>query len=144
MKFTQLDNAMDVCKQHLDNTGARGTEIENYLVGYLLVNICSEFEIRLKKLVEIRAARSGDKHLHNFVMYASSRVIRSIKVGEIAGYLGGFGADWKTSFHDSVLDTPSHVGYDNIMTNRISVAHLTGTLMTFADLEILTKTPVAS
>jgi hypothetical protein len=135
VKFTQLENALTVCKNHLDNTGTRGTEIESYLVGFLLVNICSEFEIRLRKILEMRAAHPGDTYLSNFVVYASGRIIRSIKIGEIAGYLGGFGTDWKDNFHSAVKDKPPHVAYDNIMANRQLVAHVSGTMMTFAELE---------
>jgi hypothetical protein len=135
VKFTQLENALAVCKNYLDSTGTRGTEIESYLVGFLLVNICSEFEIRLRKIFEIRAGHPGDAYLCNFVIYASGRIIRSIKIGEIAGYLGGFGTDWKDSFHSAIKDKPPHVAYDNIMTKRQLVAHVSGTMMTFAELE---------
>jgi hypothetical protein len=135
MKFPRLDNAMAVCKLHLDTTGARGTEIESYLVGYLLMIICAEFDDRFKKLIETRAARAGDAQLKNFIVHACGRIVRGNKVAELTGHLSGFGGACKTDFHSAVAAT-AVTSYDNIMTNRHTVAHYTTShSMTFADLE---------
>jgi hypothetical protein len=139
MKFPQSDNAIAVCKDHLDRTGARGTEIESYLVGYLLVSICSEYEIRLRRILEVRATKVADRHVCSFVTHALGKIVRSIKVSEIAGTLGGFGLDYKKGFHDIIDGTTAHTAYDNIMTNRHSVAHKTGTNITFSELEAAFK-----
>jgi hypothetical protein len=135
MKFTRLDNAMDSCKKHLDTTKTRGTEIESYIVGYMLVAICSEFEIMFNKIIEVRAKRSKDQHLCNFIKSSNRQLARSMFLGDIAGSLGRFGDDWKKAFHAAANGTPAHVGLDSIMTNRTAVAHLAGTTMTFAELE---------
>jgi hypothetical protein len=136
MKFARLDNAMAVCKAHLDATGTRGTEIEHYLVGYLVVIICAEFDARFKKIVETRAGRTGDAHLKNFVVHACGKIVRGNKVSELTSHLGGFGGTCKTDFHAAIAGTTSQGSYDNIMTNRHTVAHhTTSHSMTFNELE---------
>lgn len=47
MRFISLEFLMQRCEEHLDATNTRSTEIESYLVQFLLVRICAEFEIRV-------------------------------------------------------------------------------------------------
>src|SRR5262245_2289699 len=123
MNFPRINDAMARCKAHLDATSTRGTEIETYLVGYLIILIIAEYEVRLEKLMEIRTSRVTDVHIQNFMRVAVDRMTRSIKVGEIAGLLGHFGADYKAAFNDAMAALPlAATYYDNVMQNRHLVA----------------------
>lgn len=135
MDFKRIDAAVATCKSHIDATGARGTEIESFLVSYLLVTIAADFEIRLEAIVSKRAERTADPHIQSFVRVAAGRIIRGIKISEITGVLGHFGSDCKESFSKEIADTLPHTCYDNILANRHMVAHQTGPNMTFAELE---------
>jgi hypothetical protein len=135
MTLRRIDNALAVCKTHLDGTDTRGTEIESYLVAYLLTLVASEYEQRVEALFSLRAMKCGDPHVHSFVTSACGRIIRSPRCSEIAGALGMFDAKCKTDFQAKVNNQACQTSYDKIITNRQLVAHLTGSNMTFAELE---------
>ena len=135
MRLQRIDYVLASCRAHLDSTASRSTEMEAYLVGYLLVIICSAYEQRIKDLVIARSKHSKDVDLTSFVTGVSARVVRSIKCSEVAGVLGLFGSHCKEKFQQDVNDTPAQVAYDNIINNRHMVTHGGGTNMTFADVE---------
>jgi len=91
MDFKRIDNALKVCSNHLDATNP-GPEIESYLVGYLLVLACSEFEQRFEALVAKRCARSTDSVLIAFMAQATDKLFRSPRIKEMAGFLERLGA----------------------------------------------------
>ena len=63
-----------------------------------------------------------DRHVGNFASYASVRLVRSIKIGDLAGAAAWFHADCKARFHDGLGDE-ARAAWDNIVTNRHGVAH---------------------
>lgn len=135
MRFGQIDYEIRRCEQHLDATGMRNSEIENYLVRYLLVRICAEFETRIATLVQRRCARSQDEHVKQFAFWGAAVVAKNFNVGDISGMLGKFGADYQKAFSDAVLNKDCHRAWDNIYTNRLTVAHGNGAVMlTLGDL----------
>ena len=136
MTFGRIDNAISVCSQHLDDTNSRNTEVESFLVQYLLVLITSEYDLRLKRLVEIRVSKSEDDQILSFASYACGKIVRGSKISDIRGnILRPFGATCDQTFEDEVIDTEGHVAYDSIIANRHSVAHATGANLTFSELE---------
>lgn len=135
MNFTRIDNALATCKTHLDATSARGTEIESYLVSCLLVVIAAEYEMRLKCMIAKRAERVNDRHVHQYVTGQVGKSVRVPRIEQINGLLGAFGSDYKELFTAAVCNSQAHVAYDNIVTNRHSVAHTTGAHVTLIDLE---------
>jgi hypothetical protein len=54
MRFKRLDAAMEASKKHLTDNAAFGTELEGYLVAYLLVITYAEFEEALHKIIHAR------------------------------------------------------------------------------------------
>lgn len=137
MRFGQLDNEMQQCEQHLDATGMRNTAIENYLVRYMLIRICAEYETRIKTLVQRRCTRTNDQYLLNFAQWGAGQATRNFNVGDISGMLGHFGEVYKQTFSHTVLKTQAEVAWNNIYNNRNAVAHGYATvMMTFGDLKI--------
>src|SRR5262249_52136262 len=98
MDFERIDNALEVCKKHLDATGSRNTEVEIYLTGYVLVVACSEFEQRFEALVSKRCVRHPDAWLIAFMAHATDKLIRSPGISELSGFLGRFDAQCKEDF----------------------------------------------
>jgi RiboL-PSP-HEPN len=135
MHFPRLDNAIAVSKKHLDATKAYGTEIESFLVAFLLVTIIAEFEERLEAIVAKRAERAADSHIQAFATHYAHVAVRSPKISDIAGVLGYFGADYKDAFQKKITNTAAHRAYDLLLTNRHTVAHRTVPNMTFVELE---------
>jgi hypothetical protein len=135
MQFTDLDFVIKRCEEHLDNTGSRNSEIENYFVQYLLVRICAEYEARVSILVQRRCSRSKDKHLRAFAQKTATYICKRFDIGDISDILARFGSDYKDAFRGQVVNQTPHVAWDNIYTNRHAVAHKLGTPMSLGDLK---------
>ena len=135
MQFGVIDYHIQQCENHLDVTGSRNTEIELYFVQYLLIRICAEFETRLSVLVERRCHRITDAHVKQFSGLSAKQACKRFNIGDIKGILARFGDDYKDTFDSLVCNTPAHAAWDNIYNNRVAVAHLTGTQMSFSDLK---------
>ena len=88
MRSELVDAAIESCERHLSQTGAFSSEIENFLVEYLLVLLYAEYEKTAKLLLQKRAEQSGDSELASFVKSASKKLVRSIKISDMAGLLG--------------------------------------------------------
>lgn len=136
MRFGQLDYEIQQCEQHLDATRTRNTEVENYLVRYMLIRICAEYETRIEILVQQRCSRTNDAYIRRFAHWGSEIATRQFNIGDISGMLGKFGDDYKKTFSDAILKTKAEVAWNNIYTNRHAVAHGYATvMMTFTDLK---------
>ena len=136
MRFGQLDYEIRQCEQHLDATATRNTEVENYLVRYLLVRICAEYEARIRTLVQRRCLRINDPHLLSFANWGAEVAAKHFDISDLAGMLKKFGDDYKKTFHDAVNNKDCHRAWDNIYNNRLTVAHGNGmVLMTLGDLK---------
>lgn len=134
MKLNRIDHAIETCKQCLDNTEARGTEIESYLTRYLLILINVVFEDEIKKIVAGRAAQTEDPAIESFVNSAVERLLRSIKISEISGFLNKFGSEYKSDFSDKITNTRAETCFNTIINNRHLTAHTSGPTMTFNEL----------
>ena len=124
MNLTRVDAALEDCEHHLETTGTLGTEIEPILTVYVSAVIYAAFEAEVRRTLAARVASiaEGDRHVGNFATYASARLVRSIKIGELAGAAAWFHEDCKVRFHNA-LDDEAHAAWDNIVNNRHGVAH---------------------
>jgi hypothetical protein len=107
MRFGQLDDEIRQCEQHLDKTGTRNTELENYLVRYLLVRICAEYETRIAILVQQRCSRTNDEYIRRFAHWGTKRATQQFNIGDISGMLGKFGDDYKKPRLHGITSTPT-------------------------------------
>jgi hypothetical protein len=123
MKFTRIDAHLEICRTHLDASGARGTVIEQILVGFLLVAVVSEFDRRLKSIVVKRVERIGDGEVVSFVRATAWKHLRSVNVGELVGCLGHFGKTCASQFQTTMQTPGLQAAYDNVWTNRRTTAH---------------------
>ncbi len=136
MRFGQLDYEIAQCEQHLNQTSSRNTEVETYLVRYLLVRICADYEARIKTLVQRRCSRINDQYLLRFANWGAEQATKRFEIGDIAKMLESFGADYKQAFTNAVCNKRSHTAWDNIYINRHTVAHGNGAvMMNFSDLK---------
>src|SRR2546428_12858553 len=102
MIFGTLDSLIQRCEEHLNLTGTRSTDIENYFVQFLLVRICAEYEIRITTLVHRRCARTTDVHLKAFADDHAEYVCRRFSITNIRRTLARFGDDYAKAFHNQV------------------------------------------
>lgn len=125
--------AFDNCKEHLDESGAWGTEIESYLTQHVLVIMCADIQQEIYGVLERRAEIAGDKSLKNYAIATCKRVLRSIGKTEVAGFVGYFSAEAKEYLNDKFNDEEVTI-YNNAVSGRHDVAHKTGANITFREL----------
>ena len=111
----------------------RSTEIENYLVQYLLVRIWAGYEERVSALVHRRCSRIADVHVKAFSQKHAT--FKRFTIHDITQTLAKFGDDYKDTFHTAVMGGLAHVAWDNMHTNRQAVAHSSPIPMTFSELK---------
>ena len=139
MDFPHVDDALVVCRRHLsglDDAFPDSVEIESLLVASIVLSIVSHYENHVADQFAERAARSGDRHVANFVKRQTARRFRSPDIGKIAAALGEFGAEYRERFTRQVENTSAHAAWDNIMRARHVIVHTRNTAnMTLRELE---------
>jgi hypothetical protein len=112
-----------MCERHLAATASYGTQVEAILTSYISTVIYSAFEAQARTIVATRAAGDGaDSHLENFARTASIRLMRSIKISELAGAAAWFDPDCKRRFQEALDDVVKNA-WDTIISNRHGLAH---------------------
>ncbi len=131
--LTRTQVAFDECKNHLRDSNTAGSPVESYLTEHILVLLCADMQQALYRIADQRAQQASDPALQAFVSEASNRVLRSVRKGEIAAFIGLFGSAYKERFNDS-LDEREVTIYNNAVRQRHKVAHQGGETMTFREL----------
>lgn len=145
--FLRIEAALATCGSYIDSlrvqaesvdgaTLAEHAELENYLVSFLVGAIYAEFEQYVKKVVLERCDKAADQGLRAFARSAVERIVKKIKISDLAGHLGYFDSSCREAFSNAVND-PSRgqdkAAYDNLITDRHGFAHSTGVSMTFEE-----------
>lgn len=98
--------------------------IQSYLVEHALVKIYAAFESEVCNALAERCASSNDLARDRYVANMVKRTVRSVKINELKGILGGFGKDYKTVYSSNIQEKPNaEIAYNNILQNRHAVAH---------------------
>lgn len=124
---------LDACHAHIDQAAAEGTEVEAFLAQYLLVTLCAEMQEEMYRVIETRARACGDDELCCFTLSAAKRILRSVRVSELAGFVGHFGPQRKQRFTEG-LDERVMLQYDSAVESRHSVAHRGGVQVTLSEI----------
>lgn len=124
---------LEECSKHIDATSSSGSEVEAFLAQYLLVSLCAEMQEEVYRVVELRANQCGDRELCSFALSSSKKLLRSVKVSELSGFVGHFGAERKRRFLDA-LDDRASLQYNSAVEGRHSVAHRNGAQVTLGEL----------
>lgn len=98
--------------------------------------MCAEFEQTIESIVDQKCATIADPSVKEFVGSCMSAVFRSVKSGEVAGLLNRFGPSYKDTFKKKAdADQRVVTFYNNIVTNRHTVAHSEGSNVTFLEVK---------
>jgi hypothetical protein len=133
-------SAIDDCRSHIDSLQRADYQIEAILAAYVCAVIYAELEVAVINCVADRASRgSNDSHVMAWARLSARRIVRSIRVSELAGIAGHFHEDCKVKFHEDLSDEDK-AAWDQIVNNRHEIAHEqdgTGNIssMTFAEVE---------
>jgi hypothetical protein len=136
MRFVRLDTAIALAKGQAAALTAIDPRIQSFVVGYLVVDIVSEFEQRLEAMFVLRAKKLGDTPNANFVAKTLDRSFRSPDVGKINDALKKHDAAFLDAFDAKLAGTKWKIAMDNLMANRHCYVHKSGTpTMTINDVE---------
>lgn len=132
MNIYKIESAIDVCKEHLDQTGAYGTEIESFLTRYLLVLISSCYEEELEKIFLERVNNCEDVFLIEFFKNDIPNRMKSVGISKLSEFISKFGNEYKQKFLIDISPTREATLYGNLIKNRHLVVHETQPIaMTF-------------
>lgn len=109
--------------------------VSAYLAQYCSVALCAEIEERIYELIETEVSPHTSKG-RPFISVASKRILRSIAISEITGFLGNFGSTFKDQFKSSLDGQEANISlYDKTIKKRHSTAHGAGGDITLRDIE---------
>lgn len=137
MSLLRTNLAIEDCEKHLKDSNAVGTAIESYLTQHISVVMCAEMQQEIYRLIDEKT-RILPEDIKAFVSVAGERLLRSVKTGDIAGFLGLFGSAVKDSFNENV-DEHDVTTYNYAVSGRHKVAHAYGLQITFNELKQATE-----
>ncbi|GAA4300206.1 HEPN domain-containing protein [Klenkia terrae] len=123
IKLHRVDDAFDTCRTHLNVSNGFNGPVDTILTSYVSAVIYASFEAKVREIVSSRSRTAGvDAHLHSFTRIAAKRLIRSIKISELAGTASFFDSSCKAKFGAGATDEEK-AAWDAIVQNRHGVAH---------------------
>ena len=136
MQFSKLDTAISLAKKESAALAAIDARLQSFVVGYLIVDIISEFEQRLEEMFVLRAKKLGDVPNANFVAKMLDRKFRSPDVSKINEALKNHDAALLTAFEQRLSGTKWNSSMANLMLNRHYYVHKAGSpTMSLQDVE---------
>jgi hypothetical protein len=132
MKLKVIDQAILICKDHLDSSNEWGTEIETFLTRYLLILIHAHFEEEIQKIFIKRHHATNDSNLISFSESSIKEKLRSIKVGDISKLLILINIEIYKKFKSKYHGSKEETSFSSIINQRHESAHKTGTFITMS------------
>lgn len=130
----RTESALQEVSLHVEETGARGTQVEIFLAQHILVIMCAEMQQEIIRLIKARMDELGSAELSSFAVASCGKLFRSVMTSEIAGLLGNFSAACKESFNAQLGDRVV-MQYNAAVKDRHSVAHKSGVQLTLNDVK---------
>ncbi len=133
MKISAVDEAIEACREHLEEKNWSETMIESYIVRHLVVVIFIAFEKEIVRIFTTYACRNIGFASESFVRSCVGKAVRSIKTSEIAGLLARCGPKYKQMFNRD-KDEEIESRFNNIVINRNLAVHEDNINLTFSEL----------
>ena len=136
MRIKRVDDALNLCEEHLYPADTMDREVENLLVQSLLILICAEFEKKFQDLVLERCSSVSDGAVKEYIQSYTRTILRSLRLDAISDLLRRFGTLQRETFKKLRDENrKADAMYSNIVINRNAVAHGKGSSVTFGDLK---------
>lgn len=119
MKVSKIDVLFELCSLEIEAGTIEDERIVALLVQGLLISICAEFEIILKRLTNERG-----KDVRDYNTKYAEKAFRSASPGNIEKVVKRFGRLSKVEFNRlKAKDERAWAAYGSIISNRNDVAH---------------------
>lgn len=130
MRLPNIDRALASCSRHLHATESLNTEIDTLLAAAILVRMYAEFESFVKNVIEEKARAMGLE-----VKEAREKWYRGMLSSQLSDGLSQIEGDYKTTFNAKAHQEQRTVTfYNNVISNRHSVAHGPGASVTVEEI----------
>ena len=134
MHLSEIDAAISTCAEHLDASGARGSEIEAFLTQYVLIRICANFEERVQFFLSRPVQNVADEYVRALAEQGVRHISQGSKTSDIAEMLQRIDPILRDRFRSSVSNTPGEQSFNQLVTSRNLTAHDRGSSFTFNEL----------
>ena len=130
-----LEKKIDICQKHIINiqNEENSLEIESFLVHFLLIEVCSGYEMKMKEIILSKIKQTKDKEVISYVD-KSIKKSRNIKVNKIKEVLNKFNKEYGVKFDSKLKGKESLSNYISIVSNRDASAHGNYNNMTLKEL----------
>lgn len=137
MKFARIETAIALAKKETLAIAAIDPQLNSFVVGYLIVDVISEFEQRLEAMFVLRARKLNDGPNTNFVTSSMARRLQSPAATKIHEMLKAHHIDFYNTFATQLAPSKYMVSLSNLLTARQYFAHKQGSPppMTLQDVE---------
>ncbi len=135
MALPVVEDAFKTAEDHLVATGSLNTQIEAFLARHLAVLIYSQFQTACEEALRRCASRIKSHHATRYIESVSIHQLRRLKIEDLSGVLGHFGADVQEVFSLRIKDSASRIAYEAVLAHRHLTAHGPGANVTLADLK---------
>jgi hypothetical protein len=126
MKFARIETAIDLADRQMGELTKIDPQLQAFVVGYLVLEVVSEFETRIEQMFVIRARKTKDEPVSNFVGKMLDTKFRSPRIGKVTEFLGFFDPAMKTSLSTAINGTRIASSMNNLITNRDYYVHKKG------------------
>lgn len=133
MKINAVDEAIEACREHLEEKNWSGTLVESYIVRHLVVVIFIAFEKEIMRIFKTYACRNINFASESFVRFCVGETVRGIKTSDIAGLLARCSPKCKQIFNRD-KDQEIESRFNNIVINRNLAVHEDMINLTFSEL----------
>jgi hypothetical protein len=124
MTLLKINREITHFENFLDANALRNTEIENYIIRYLLIFCCAEFSELIREKISNRVRAVNDTYIVHFVEKNIDMRLRNPKMENIYKVLEQFNEGLKDELKKNV-DERIRTNWDSIIVNRNLVAHYT-------------------
>lgn len=124
MKVSKIDVLFELCSLEIEAGTIEDERIIALLVQGLLISICAEFEIILKRLTNKRGKWLRNNDVCDYNTKYAEKAFRSASPGNIEKVVEEFGCLSKVEFNRlKAKDERAWAAYGSIISNRNDVAH---------------------
>lgn len=120
--FELANKHINIINGYVDSS--KSEPLISYLVAHSLVIAYADLEQEIKRAVTDRCKNNEDSFGNKFLVKAVNRRVQSIKFSDLSGLLNDFDKSYKTKFGKMFPENGrTRTYYNNIITNRHSIAH---------------------
>lgn len=136
MPFSRTETVIEDADRLIKECSLVGDPTEAYLAQYTLICLCADMQQAVCSKVREHSVAISSEGFRHYVDSSLGKSLQSVMKGDIAGFLGKFGADVKTNFNNILEENDREIGlYNDVVEARHKVAHVRGITKSFSEIK---------